>query len=63
MFYKVYAEDEESGNMGDSDGEGAEADIHNKGINLREVLESSNEPIGDDTDNIDNVKGEEFAPT
>ncbi len=63
MFEEVNADDEESGNMGDSDDEGADADIHNKGINLREVLESSNEPIGDDADNIDNVKGEEFAPT
>ncbi len=43
--------------------EGAEADIHNNGIILREVLESSNEPIGDDADNIDNVRVEECAPT
>ncbi len=49
--------------MGDSNDEGAEAEIHNEGINLREVLESSNKPIGDDADNIDDVKGEEFAPT
>ncbi len=63
MFEEVNADDEESGDMGDSNGEGAEANIHNKGINLREVLESSNKPIGDDADKIDNVKGEEFAPT
>ncbi len=42
MFEEVHADDEESGDMGDSDDEGAEANIHNKGINLREVLESSN---------------------
>jgi hypothetical protein len=63
MFEEVHADNEESGNMGDSDDEGAEADIHNKDINLREVLESSNEPIGDNADNIDDVKGEEFATT
>jgi hypothetical protein len=63
MFEEVHTDDEESGDMGDSDDEGAEADIHNKGLNLREVLESSNKPIGDDADNIDDVKGEEFAPT
>ncbi len=63
MFEKVHADNEESGDMGDSDDEGAEADIHHKGINLREVLETSNETIGDDADNIDNVKGEEFATT
>jgi hypothetical protein len=38
MFEEVHADNEESGDMGDSDDEGAEADIHNKGINLREVL-------------------------
>jgi hypothetical protein len=63
MFEEVNADNKESGNMGDSNDEGAEAYIYNKGINFREVLESSNEPIGDDADNIDNVKGEEFAPT
>ncbi len=63
MFEEVHADDEDSGDMGDSNDEGAEANIHNKGINLREVLESFNEPIGDNADNIDNVKGEEFAPT
>jgi hypothetical protein len=26
------------------------------------VLESSNKPIGDDADNIDDLKGEEFSP-
>ncbi len=34
--------------MGDSDVEGGEADIHNEGLNLRIVLEGSNEAIGDD---------------
>ena len=63
MFEEVHTDDEESGDMGDSDDEKAKADIHNKGINLREVLESSNEPIGDNADNIDDVKGEEFATT
>ena len=42
--------------------EGVEADIHNEGVSLREVLESSNEQIGDDADNIDDLKGEEFSP-
>jgi hypothetical protein len=63
MFEEVHTDDEESGNMGDSNDEGAEADIHHEGINLREVLESSNEPIGDNADNIEGVKGEEFATT
>jgi hypothetical protein len=63
MFEEVNTDDEESGDMGNSNNEGAEANIHNKGINLRKVLESSNKPIGDNADNIDNVKGEEFAPT
>jgi hypothetical protein len=63
MFEEVHADDEESGNMGDSNDEGAEADIHYEGINLREVLESSNEPIGDNADNIDNVKGGKFVTT
>jgi hypothetical protein len=63
MFEEVHADDEESDNMEDSDDEGAEADTHHEGINLREVLESSNKPIGDNADNIDNVKGEEFATT
>ncbi len=63
MFEEVHTDDEESGDMGDSNVEGAEADIHNKDINLREVLESSNKPIGDNADNIDDVKGEEFATT
>jgi hypothetical protein len=49
--------------MGNSDDEGAEADIHNEGVSLREVLESSNDPIGDNANNIDNVKGEEFSTT
>ena len=47
--------------MGDSDDEGEEADIHNEATILREMFESSNEPIGDDADNLDDVKGEEFA--
>jgi hypothetical protein len=40
MFEEVHADDEESGNMGGSNDEGAEANIHNEGINLRDVLES-----------------------
>jgi hypothetical protein len=52
---------DEVGDMGDSDDEGEEADIHNEATILREMLESSNEPIGDDADNLDDVKGEEFA--
>ena len=58
MFEEENAMDSELGDMGDSDDEGAEADIHNEGVSLREVLESSNEPIGDDADNIDDLKGE-----
>jgi len=54
---------EELGDLGDSDEEGEEADIHNLGVNLRTVLETSNEPILDDADNIDIVgRGEEFLP-
>ena len=63
MFEEGNADNIELGDMGDSDDEGAEADIHNEGVSLREVLESSNEPIGDNADNIDDVKGEEFATT
>jgi hypothetical protein len=63
MFEEGNADNEESGNMGDSDDEEAEANIHNKGIILRKVLESSNKPIGEDADNIDDVRGEDFAPT
>jgi hypothetical protein len=63
LFEEVHTDDEESGDMGDSNDGGAEADIHHKGINLREVLKSSNKPFGDDADNIDDVKGEEFATT
>ena len=37
------------------------ADIHNEATILREIFESSNEPIGDDADNLDDVKGKEFA--
>ena len=62
MFEEENVDDSELGDMGDSDDEGAEADIHNEGVSLREVLESSNEPIGDDADNIDDLKGEEFSP-
>ena len=62
MFEEEKVDDSELGDMGDSDDEGAEADIHNEGVSLREVLESSNEPIGDDADNIDDLKGEEFSP-
>jgi hypothetical protein len=47
--------------MGDGDEEGEEADIHNEATILREIFELSNEPIGDDADNLDDVKGEEFA--
>ncbi len=54
--------DSELGNMGDSNDEGVEADVHNEGVSLREVLESSNKPIGDDADNIDDLKGGEFSP-
>ena len=46
--------------MGDSNVEGGEADIHNEGLNLRTMLEGSNEAIGDDANNIDPVWGEEF---
>jgi len=62
MFEEENVDDSELGDMGDSDDEGAETDIHNEGVSLREVLESSNEPIGDDADNIDDLKGEEFSP-
>ncbi len=51
------------GNMGDSDDEGSKADIHNEVAILREVLELSNKPIGNDADNLDNVKGENFLRT
>jgi hypothetical protein len=63
MFEEGNADNIELGDMGNSDDEGAEADIHNEGVSLREVLESSNEPIGDDADNIDDVKGVEFSTT
>jgi hypothetical protein len=49
------------GNMKDSDEEGEEADIHDEATILREIFESSNEPIGDDTDYLDDVKGKEFV--
>jgi hypothetical protein len=62
MFEEENVDDSELGDMGDSDDEGVEADIHNEGVSLREVLESPNEPIGDDADNIDDLKGEEFSP-
>jgi hypothetical protein len=62
MFEEENVYDSELGDMGDSDDEGAEADIHNEGVSLKEVLESSNEPIGDDADKIDDLKGEEFSP-
>ncbi len=62
MFEEENVDNLELGDIGDSDDEGAEADIHNEGVSLREVLESSNEPIGDDADNVDNLKGEEFSP-
>ncbi len=45
----------ELGNLGDSNEEGEEADIYNEGVNLQTVLETSNEPILDDADNIDQV--------
>ena len=62
IFEEENVDDSKLGDMGDSDDEGAKADIHNEGVSLREVLESSNEPIGDDADNIDDLKGEEFSP-
>jgi hypothetical protein len=62
MFEEENAMDSELGEMGDSNDKGVEADIHNEVVSLREVLESSNEPIGDDADNIDDLKGEEFSP-
>ncbi len=37
MFEEVHTDDEESGNMGDSNDEGAEANIHHEGINMRSV--------------------------
>ena len=52
---------DEVGDMGDSDDEGQEADLHNEAINLREVLELSNAPINDDDNNLDDVEGAEFA--
>lgn len=51
---------DEVGDLGDSDIEGEEADIHNEGLNLRTVLEGSNEAIGNDANNIDPFGGEEF---
>jgi hypothetical protein len=63
MFEEGNADNIELGDIGNSDDEGAEAAIHNEGVSLREVLESSNEPIGDDADNIDNVKSDEFSTT
>ncbi len=48
--------------MGDSNVEGGEADIHNEGLNLRTVLEGSNEVMGDDAncnEEFDAVTGEE----
>jgi hypothetical protein len=62
MYEEENADDLELGDMGNSNDKGAEADIHNEGVSLREVLESSKEPIGDDADNIDDLKGEEFSP-
>jgi len=47
MYEEENTDDLELGDMGDSADEGAEADIHNEGVSLREVLESSNEPIGE----------------
>lgn len=48
-------DDDEVGDLGDSDVEGGEADIHNEGLNLRTLLEGSNKAIGigDDAYNID----------
>ena len=51
---------DEVGDLGDSDVEGGEADIHNEGLNLRTLLEGSNEAIGDDAYNIDPFCGDEF---
>ena len=52
--------DDVLGDLGDSDEEGDEADIHHDGLLLRTVLEGSNQPIGDDADNIDMFAGEEL---
>jgi hypothetical protein len=38
-------DDDEVGNLGDSNVEGGEADIHNEGLSLRTVLKGSNEVI------------------
>ncbi len=53
-------DDDEADDLGDSDVEGGEADIHNKGLNLRTVLKGSNKVIGDDANNLDPFCGEEF---
>jgi len=52
--------DDVLGDLGDSDEEGDEADIHHDGLLLRTVLEGSNQPIGEDADNIDLFAGEEL---
>jgi hypothetical protein len=52
--------DDVLGDLGDSDEEGDEADIHHDGLLLRTVLEGSNQSIGDDADNIDMFAGEEL---
>ena len=45
MFEEENTMDSELGNMGDSNDEGVEADVHNEGVSLREVLESSNNQL------------------
>ncbi len=40
-FEEEKAMDSELGDMGDSDDEGVEANIHNEGVSLKEALESS----------------------
>ncbi len=64
MFEEENVDDSELGDMGDSDDEVQKPTFIMKG-SLSEKCWShpiSNEPIGDDADNIDDLKGEEFSP-
>ena len=49
------------GDLANSYKEGQEADIFNDGLNLRTVLEGSNESIGNDANNINPFHGKEFG--
>ncbi len=57
----IGGDSDDIGDLGDSDKEGQEVDIHNDGLHLRTVLEGSNEAIGKDANNINPFHGEEFG--